>query len=71
MDAYNLSKKTQKKKITGSEIAAIGTLGALSLARALKDKDDVEHEKEETQDSQIVSDNDLSSVVDEMGDFFD
>ena len=36
-----------------------------------KDKDDVEHEKEETQDSQIVSDNDLSSVVDEMGDFFD
>ena len=41
MDAYNLSKKTQKNKITGSEIAAIGTLGALSLARALKDKDDV------------------------------
>jgi hypothetical protein len=41
MDAYNLSKKTQKNTITGSEIAAIGTLGALSLARALKDKDDV------------------------------
>ncbi len=41
MDAYNLAKSTQKKKITGSEIAAIGTLGALSLARAIKDKDDV------------------------------
>ena len=41
MDAYNLSKKTQKNKITGSEIAAIGTLGALRPARALKDKDDV------------------------------
>jgi len=41
MDAYNLSKKTQRKKSTGSEIAAVGTLGALGLARALKDKDDV------------------------------
>ena len=41
MDAYNLAKRTQKKKITGSEIATIGTLGALSLARAIKDKDDV------------------------------
>ena len=41
MDAYNLAKRTQKKKITGTEIAAIGTLGALSLARAIKDKDDV------------------------------
>ena len=41
MDAYNLAKRTQKKKITGTEIATIGTLGALSLARAIKDKDDV------------------------------
>ena len=41
MDAYNLAKRTQKKKITGTEIATIGTLGALSPARAIKDKDDV------------------------------
>ena len=41
MDAYNLAKRTHKKKITGTEIATIGTLGALSLARAIKDKDDV------------------------------
>ena len=40
MDAYNLAKRSQKKKITGTEIATIGTLGALSLARAIKDKDD-------------------------------
>ena len=30
MDAYNLAKRTQKKKITGTEIATIGTLGALA-----------------------------------------
>ena len=44
MDAYNLAKNTQKKKITGAEIATIGTLGALSLTRAIKDKDDVADE---------------------------
>jgi hypothetical protein len=41
MDAYNLVKKTQNKNVSYSEMAAIGTLGALSIARALKDKDDV------------------------------
>jgi hypothetical protein len=40
MDTYNLCKKTQKKKTSAGEIAAIGTLGALSLARAVKGCDD-------------------------------
>ena len=38
---YNLSKKTQKRNITGGELAAIGTLGILSIARVVKDRDDV------------------------------
>ena len=41
MDGDNLSKSTQKKKVTAGEIAAIGTLGVLSIARAIKDNDDV------------------------------
>ena len=42
MDTYNLCKKTQKKKTSAGEMAAIGALGALSLARAIKgcDEDD-------------------------------
>lgn len=42
MDTYNLCKKTQKKKTSAGEIAAIGTLGALSLARAVKGCDEDE-----------------------------
>ena len=41
MDGYNLSKKTQKRNIPGGELAAIGTLGILSIARVVKDRDDV------------------------------
>jgi hypothetical protein len=36
MDSYNIAKKTQKKKVSAAEICTIGTLGALSLARAAK-----------------------------------
>lgn len=36
MDAVCLRKKTQKKKTTAAEMAAIGTLGVLNIARAMK-----------------------------------
>ena len=36
MDVYGLAKKTQKKKITAAELAVGGSLGALSIARAIK-----------------------------------
>jgi hypothetical protein len=36
MDSYNIAKKTQKKKVSAAEICTLGTLGALSLARAAK-----------------------------------
>lgn len=36
MDTVNLVKGTQNKKMTAAELATIGTLGVLNIARAVK-----------------------------------